>query len=184
MSWHSAGLSTAAGGRRLRGVTYNIADPTQPIVTVKDDWPMYRHDLQRSGVSSTPVTDGNLVWRFFTGPSALASLSNRLRATPTIADGVVYIGSNNTSFYALNATTGTVIWQIGVPSNIESSAAVAYGMVYVGILWDGHNGYVSAYNASNGAIIWSYATNSGIESSPAVVDGVVYIGSYTVTFTL
>jgi outer membrane protein assembly factor BamB len=168
----------------INGVTYNIAGPTQPIVTVKDDWPMYRHDLQRSGVSTTPVTDGNLVWRFFTGPSALASLSDRLRATPTIADGIVYIGSNNTSFYALNATTGTVIWQTGVPSNIESSAAVAYGMVFVGILWDGHNGYVSAYNASNGDKIWTYATNAGVESSPAVVDGVVYIGSYTNVYAL
>ena len=111
----------------INGVTYNIADPTQPNVTVDDDWPMFRHDLQRSGVSSTPVLSNNLAWRFFTG-------SGSLRATPTIVDGVVYIGSNGNSLYALNASTGGKIWEVGVGSQIESSAAVAYGMVYVGIL--------------------------------------------------
>ncbi len=160
----------------LNGVTYNIAPPQ--TVTVKDDWPMFRHDLQGSGVSLTPVTGNNLLWRFFTGPSSNPSLGDRLRATPTIANGVVYIGSNSSTFYALNATTGNVIWQVGVSSQIESSAAVAYGMVYVGILWNGVNGYVAAYNASNGALVWRFATNSGIESSPIVVDGVVYVGSY------
>jgi outer membrane protein assembly factor BamB len=55
---------------------------------------------------------------------------------------------------------------------------VVGGVVYVGYLWDGHNGYVIALNATTGALVWRFATNSGIESSPAIVNGVVYIGSF------
>ncbi len=163
----------------LNGVTYNIANQTgsqQP-----DNWSMYRHDLQGSGFSSSAAPSGNLIWQFFTGPSnsSALALADRLRASPTIVDGVVYFGSNSSYFYALNATNGSTIWQVNVGCNVESSAAVVNNVVYVGILWDGHNGYVNALNAKTGALIWRFATNSGIESSPAVNAGVVYIGSYS-----
>ncbi|MCW3998998.1 MAG: PQQ-binding-like beta-propeller repeat protein [Candidatus Bathyarchaeota archaeon] len=159
----------------LNGVTYRIANgaSAQP-----DDWAMYRHDLQRTGASSSAVSTGQLAWRFFTGNSpASPSLADRLRASPTVADGVLYMGSNSSRFYALNASSGSQIWAVNVGVNIDSSAAVANGVVYVGLLWDGHHGYVDAFNATNGALIWQYVTSGGVESSPAVVDGVVYVGT-------
>jgi outer membrane protein assembly factor BamB len=164
----------------LNGVTYNIASPVNPPpnVSTSNDWPMYRQNPQRSGLSTSAAPTSNLLWTFFTGPSGTPSLADRLRASPTIVNGVLYIGSNSSSFYALNAVTGSQIWQVNVGSNVESSATVVDGVVYVGILWNGHNGYVDALNATNGGLIWQFATNSGIESSPAVVNGVVYIGSY------
>ena len=151
----------------LNGVTYSIAIPNS---TTSDDWMMYRHDSSNVGASASNASNALPVWQFSTG--------DKIRASPTIANGVVYEGSNNGYLYALNASTGALIWQYNSGSQIESSAAVANGIVYVGILWDGHNGYVDALNATTGARIWRYATNSGIESSPTVVDGVVYIGSY------
>ncbi len=168
----------------LNGITYNIANQTgsqQPNQPAPDNWSMYRHDLQRSGLSSSVAPNGSLSWQFFTGPSnsSALALADRLRASPTVVDGVVYFGSNSSYFYALNATNGCTIWQVDVGANVESSAAVVDNMVYVGILWDGHNGYVDALNAKTGALIWRFATNSGIESSPAVSAGVVYIGAYS-----
>jgi outer membrane protein assembly factor BamB len=81
-----------------------------------------------------------------------------------VVDGVVYEGSNDGYVYALNAVTGGVIWKYkGTGSSVESSPAVANGVVYVGYLWDGQNGWVVALNATNGALIWRYATNSGME---------------------
>ena len=164
----------------LNGVTYNIAGaPNQSSnVSTVDDWPMYRHDLQRSGLSTSTAANCSLIWQFFTGPSNSPSLADRLRASPAVVDGIVYVGSNNSYFYALNATSGSSIWQVNVGSNVESSAAVVDNVVYVGILWNGQNGYVDALNATTGSVIWRYATNSGIESSPAVIDGVVYVGSF------
>jgi outer membrane protein assembly factor BamB len=135
-----------------------------------DDWSMYRHDVQRTGTTTAPVSNDNLLWQFNTG--------GKIRSSPAIVNGVVYEGSKNGIVYALNAATGSVIWQYNRCSQVESSAAVVNGIVYVGILWDGHNGYVVALNANTGSLIWRFSTNNGIESSPTVVNGIVYIGSY------
>jgi outer membrane protein assembly factor BamB len=135
-----------------------------------DDWSMFRHDVQRTGTTTSTVSNGMLLWQFNTG--------DKIRSSPAIVNGVVYEGSNNGIVYALNAATGSVIWQYNSGSQVESSAAVVNGIVYVGILWDGHNGYVIALNADTGSLIWRFSTNSGIESSPTVVNGIVYIGSY------
>jgi len=48
-----------------------------------------------------------------------------------VANGVVYIGSNAGHLYALNASTGTVLWKYYTEVG-ESAPAVASGMVYVG----------------------------------------------------
>jgi outer membrane protein assembly factor BamB len=71
------------------------------------------------------------------------------------------------------------LWKYQAGSGIESSPAVVDGVVYFGVLWNGHNGLVNALDAATGSKIWQFATDSGVESSPAVVDGVVYIGSYS-----
>ena len=156
----------------INGVTYNITTSDQPTSeSAIDEWSMYRHDLQRTGTSTSPVSNGNLLWRFNTG--------DKIRSSPAIANGVVYQGTNDGYIYALNATTGSVIWQYAASSSgVESSPAVVDGVVYVGYLWDGCDGYVIALNATTGALIWRFAANSGIESSPAILNGVVYIGSF------
>ncbi len=74
--------------------------------------------------------------------------------------------------------TDHILWKYQTGSGVESSPAIVDGIVYVGALWNGRNGFIYALNASTGSKIWSFATNSGVESSPAVVNGVVYIGSY------
>ncbi len=155
----------------IGGITYNIANQN---TTTIGDWPMYRHDLQGTGASQSTVVNGQLLWKFYAGSSGL----NRLRSSPTIAEGTLYIGTENNRFYALNSTTGSQIWSIDVGAPMVSSAAIEDGVVYIGVTWNGRNGYVEALNATNGEIIWQFPTDSGIESSPVVVNGVVYIGSY------
>ena len=67
------------------------------------------------------------------------------------------------------------LWSYEAGAGIESSAAIAYGTVFVGA----QNGILAALDLSNGAVRWKYDTNSkeGIgESSPAVANGLVYVG--------
>jgi outer membrane protein assembly factor BamB len=57
---------------------------------------------------------------------------------------------------------------------VQSSAAVANGVVYVG----SGNDNVYALNATTGAELWSFATGGEVfSSSPAVANGMVYVGS-------
>ena len=54
--------------------------------------------------------------------------------------------------YALNASTGALLWSYTTGRQCESSPAVANGVVYVG----SDDGNVYALNASTGAKLWSY----------------------------
>jgi outer membrane protein assembly factor BamB len=94
-----------------------------------------------------------------------------------VANGVVYVGGEAYSnrLYALNASSGALLWKYTTGDKVVSSPAVANGVVYI-LSWD-DNEY--ALNASTGALLW--ATNLGggdfQDSSTAAANGVVYVGS-------
>src|SRR6266516_840576 len=102
-----------------------------------------------------------------------ASTGSYIISSPTVASGIVYIGSNDQKLYALDANTGKMLWFHDAQNDVGSSPAVASGIVYVGS--DDHTLY--ALNARTGATIWTYTTGGAIWSSPAVANGIVYIGS-------
>jgi outer membrane protein assembly factor BamB len=71
------------------------------------------------------------------------------------------------------ADTLTLRWTYDAPEGIESSAAIADGVVYVGA----SNGDLLAIDLESGKLRWKYSTGSEIgESSPAVGGGLVYVG--------
>ena len=64
--------------------------------------------------------------------------------------------------YALNASTGAVLWSYPTGGTVDSSPTAVNGVVYVG-----SEGYtVYALNASTGAKLWSYTTGNLVRSSP------------------
>jgi outer membrane protein assembly factor BamB len=74
---------------------------------------------------------------------------------------------------ATNISDLDIAWQATTGSAIQSSPAVANGVVYVGSSDDN----LYAYRATTGALLWSATTGGSIFSSPAVANGVVYVGS-------
>ena len=129
-----------------------------------DDWPMYLHDSAHTGVTaSAGPTEPVELWRFQAGDDLVTSVA--------VVNGVVY-GSGD-DIYALNAYTGTKIWNYTTTDYPYSSPAVSEGVMFVGA-----DNNILALNASTGTKIWSYPTKGRVVSSPAVVDGVVYVGSF------
>jgi outer membrane protein assembly factor BamB len=53
-------------------------------------------------------------------------------SSPAVADGVVYVGSEDDSLYAVDQTSGKVVWSYATGGQVESSPAVANNMVFVG----------------------------------------------------
>jgi polyvinyl alcohol dehydrogenase (cytochrome) len=118
-------------------------------------------------------------------------------ASPTVADGSIYLGSDNGYFYQLDASTGAVQHKVFIgyqpkltcPSarGFVSTATVAVDpsdgkdTVYVGA----PNGYLYAFDAATLAQKWrsaidipSRTVNDYFQwSSPTVANGKIYIGS-------
>ncbi|WP_456370159.1 outer membrane protein assembly factor BamB family protein, partial [Geoglobus sp.] len=72
------------------------------------------------------------LWNFTALHSASAWES--IASSPAVADGVVYFATNtaNGTVFALNATTGQLIWSHGTDNYIMSSPFVDNGKLYIG----------------------------------------------------
>jgi len=96
---------------------------------------------------------------------------------PAITNGVVYVGSDDNDVYALNASTGSVLWSYRTGDFVYSAPAVANGVVYV----ESDDGNFYALNAATGVPLWQYTVSNYAASGPAVANGLVYIGSQDAT---
>jgi len=131
------------------------------------------------GVYALAARTGTLRWH--------AQTAGRIRGTPAVADGRVYVGAFDGRVYCFTLANGAPIWTAeteGAALNsgdfgfdrrsIQSSPAVAYGMVFVGA----RDGFLYALDAATGTRRWRYDHKiSWVITSPAVQDGIVYDGS-------
>jgi parallel beta-helix repeat protein len=130
------------------------------------DWAMFRSDLNRTGVVAGDWSPGEVTWNFSTG--------DKVRSSPAISDGVVYITSYDGYVYALDGITGTKLWSFKTGGSIETSAVISNGTVFIAA----QDEKIYALNSTTGTEIWSKRIINGYHTStPAVADGVVYFGS-------
>jgi polyvinyl alcohol dehydrogenase (cytochrome) len=156
------------------------------------DWPTYGFDLTRNRfnpqeglINTATVSQLDVRWFFSTG-----SGTDFVSASPSVVEGVVYVGAWNGTMYALDAFSGQPLWTFNIndpnPENrggfpgIQASATVVDGVVYFG----GADANVYALDALTGALKWKHSIGdpdsngegAHVWSSPAVFDGKVYVG--------
>ena len=132
------------------------------------DTMQFRYNASHTGdyspVAGSNTSNSNLTWSFTTGHYVLSS--------PAVANGVVYVGSDNNNVYALNAATGAKLWNYATGSAVFSSPAVSNLVVYVGSN-DGN-----LYAIGTAAVATSQGATPGFEVVLSFV-GLV-IAAYTV----
>lgn len=115
-----------------------------------------------------------VVWKFATGKDVTAA--------PVIDHGVVFCGSTNGQFFALDAATGQQLWKFGANFPISSRAAVQGDTV----CFESGN-MLYALDRASGREKWHYVAKpyrpiysmdltDYHRSSPVIVDDVVYYG--------
>lgn len=198
--WSSPAISD--GGHSQNGMVYIGSDDgclyAVDIQTGQERWKFETGDNVRSrptivaGVVYFASDDGYLyaldaetgqeLWRFDTQSGMVPRVPfttmdnydwDYQQSSPSIANGVVYVGSANGDFYAVDAQTGQEVWRFKTGNKVRSSPAIAEGIVYFGS-WD-HNVY--ALDAQTGQERWRFSTGGEVQPSPTIVDGVVYVGS-------
>ncbi|MBN2390443.1 MAG: PQQ-binding-like beta-propeller repeat protein [Anaerolineae bacterium] len=103
-------------------------------------------------------------WRFRARRGFLAS--------PVVHEGLVFIGSLDTHFYALDARSGWTTWKYRAGGSIVSTAAIWKNMVYFGSV----DGYIYALDTDDGRVVWRYQTEDQITGAANVAEGNLYIG--------
>lgn len=154
---------------RARAIT---GERAQAALSLQEstDWPEFGYDPANTGHNPDGRGARSAIggeWTYQTG--------NSITAAPVIANGIVYIGSQDGRVYALSHQTGSVLdeWPIDLEHSIETAPAVANGTLYVG----DQTGVVHALDAQTGEIEWQFGTGGAIDGPPVVDDQTVYVGS-------
>ncbi len=117
-------------------------------------------------------------------PLWTAATGGAVRSSPAVAEGTVYVGSDDGKLYAFDAAglfncsagpprTCSARWVTNVGAIVRSSPVVSNGLVYVG----SDDAGLYALNATTGQVVWKTITGAAVRSSPAVAGGAVYVGS-------
>lgn len=92
-------------------------------------------------------------------------LPGEIKAAPTVGDGVAYVGDYSGTFSAVRVSDGSIKWQsgsqgasLGRAGDFYSTAAVAFGRVYVG----SKDGRMYSFEADSGELAWSHTAGGEI----------------------
>ena len=140
-------------------------------------------DIKDSYVYAYNTNNGSLIWRS-------DKVGDFILAAPTIANGIIYIGSQDTFLYALDAKTGHRVWRHNVGGIIYTPLSLVNGVVYGGVLPSvkgdatsrtndatQSDGSIVALNATNGSLIWQHTIANYTGTSLVVFNQVIYVGS-------
>lgn len=97
-----------------------------------------------TGKGYQPLQD--LKWKFKT--------DGKIFSSPIAQNGIVYIGSEDGYFYAIDEKSGNLKWKFKTNGAIHSSASIFNDIVYFGS-FDGH---YYAVNAKTGKEVWRFKT--------------------------
>ena len=96
--------------------------------------------------------------------------------SPTIHNGVAYVGGLDNKIHAINASTGEGLWTFSGGGGFETNPLIIDEMLYAGSR-DGKLYAITISGASTGELAWSYQTGGPILFSAAFNNGVLYFAS-------
>jgi outer membrane protein assembly factor BamB len=119
--------------------------PSALSLQPSEDWPLHRHDGQRSGAVQTTVSHTlKQTWS--------TQLCGRL-TQPVVVDDTVYVAETDShTVYALNTATGGQRWHFTANGRIDSTPSIFPGLV----LFGSADGFIYALRAADGVLAWRF----------------------------
>jgi alcohol dehydrogenase (cytochrome c) len=156
-------------------------------ISTDEQWPLYGGDLANTRFSpATQITPANagslkLAWSFHTGVSGL---NTSFESTAVVGGGRLYITAPDDEVFALDPTTGHLIWHVtpklepdAAPTRINRGVAYGEGRVYLATV----DCRLLALDAATGKLDWSAQLSSSQKQlfnsmAPLYVNGRVIVG--------
>lgn len=132
-------------------------------------------------VHALGLGDGAERWTFETTGAGLSSADfgfdrTTVQSSPAIRDGRVYVGARDGFLYAVDLSTGTLVWRFDHDvSWVNTSPAVADGVVYAG---SSDGAFVQAVDGATGSEVWRRPDAGVVWASPTVAGDVLYYGDF------
>lgn len=163
---------TFAAGRPILGEA--LATDDAVVFACDDGW---LRSLDRSS--------GKERWRYDLGDARVARIMphpsvdgfEHMAPKPVLADGVLYVGSGDGGFHAIDARTGERAWRVDVAGKVRASAVLDGERVVLGTMDEGGGGRVRALDRASGSEVWSRDVKGAVTSAPALLGDAIVIGT-------
>ena len=123
------------------------------------------------------AANGDQIWKYDIPYVKVADRGTDLHASPTVAEGMVFVAANKQNYYGVNATTGEVEWKYVTTEGTEGIggyliASITYhdGQLYLVDMF-----FITSLNASSGEVLWQSWIGTELYTSPTYADGKVYV---------
>lgn len=150
-------LDSAAAGFDRRSIVSSPAVALDVVLFGSRDGRVY----------AVSAADGSRLW----------SVDHRVSwviGSPAVHEGAAIVGSSDGRFvHSVEITSGRELWRKPTTFNVFSSATVADGIAYLGVM----DGSLLALDAASGATRWRFRAGDKVISTPAVAEGLVCFGS-------
>ncbi len=129
------------------------------------------------------ATSGAMQW--------VQDLESAATGAPTVSDGVVYVVTRNSIGWALDATTGRILWQVlGAPSETGVTGGAAPVIAGQQVIFPLSSGQIIAANIGPGDQTWAasvagerlgraFSRFSDLSADPVVANGAVFVGNHS-----
>ncbi len=113
--------------------------------TNPQEWPTYRHDITRSGCTSTKVpVDIKKKWQ--------ADIGGKLSSVVVAQNKLFASAVDKQTIYCLDAANGKELWKFVAEGRVDSPPTIYGEMAIFGC----RNGYVYTLRASDGQLVWRF----------------------------
>ncbi len=130
-----------------------------------DDWPVFRGNARQTGVAASQLADNLVVrWKF--------QARDSVEGTAAIADGTVYVGSEDEFVYALDLETGALRWKFKA-GPVKAPVAARGGLAYAGNL----DGMFYCLDGATGKERWKFEAGAEVTSGANFAGDMVLFGS-------
>ena len=157
------------------GASQTVASIQERPVTMPSSWTQFRLNDAHNPVIDSPGTAA--AWRVET--------HGQISSSPAVVNGVVYVGTNGGTLFAIDAATGAIRWKYVAHNGMKSNPLVYGGVVIVGVgnadsttiaarrkvrVGSGSSG-ILALDARTGRARWYYALTGTGQPTATIVDG-------------
>ena len=150
-------LDSAAAGFDRRSIVSSPAVALDVVLFGSRDGRLY----------AVSADDGSRLW----------SVDHRVSwviGSPAVHEGAAIVGSSDGRFvHSVEIASGRERWRKPTTFNVFSSATIADGIAYLGVM----DGSLIALDAATGATRWRFRAGDKVISTPAVAEGLVCFGS-------
>jgi outer membrane protein assembly factor BamB len=94
---------------------------------------------------------------------------------PTVANGHIYVQTNNHELYSLDPASGDIIWRVRYDGD-DGNAGPAVSGTRLFLTTD-NGDVVEAHDTTTGSLLWTTPIDDHAVGSPSAVDGLVFAGT-------